>query len=284
MTDPTTEHRVTVVVASRDRRDALLATLPRHEGPVILVDNGSTDGTADAVRRHHPDVDLVELGVNRGAVGRTVGVRRARTPYVAFADDDSWWEPGALSRASDLFDRHPRLGLLGGRVLVGPDRRLDPVSAAMRDSPLGREPDLPGPSVLGFLACGTVVRREAYLQAGGFDPLLFFFGEEELLALDLAAAGWGLCYADGVVAHHHPQASARDPGHRQQLAGRNRLLTALLRRPWPVVARTALATLRQGPHGRRATGAALARMAPALSRRRPLPPALEAARRRLVEV
>ena len=52
----------------------------------------------------------------------------------------------------------------------------------MRDSPLEREADLPGPSVLGFLACGTIVRREAYLQAGGFDPLLFFFGEEELLA------------------------------------------------------------------------------------------------------
>jgi GT2 family glycosyltransferase len=226
---------------------------------------------------------VVELGVNRGAVARTVGVRRARTPYVAFADDDSWWEPGALARAAELFDRHPRLGLLGGRVLVGPDGRLDPVSAAMRDSPLGHAEDLPGPSVLGFLACGTIVRREAYLQAGGFDPLLFFFGEEELLALDLAAAGWGLCYADDVVARHHPQ-QARDPAAREQLAGRNRLLTAVLRRPWPVVARTALATLRQGANGRRAAAAALVRVSPALSRRRPLPPALEAARRRLVEV
>jgi len=277
------DERVTVVVASRNRRDELLATLPRHEGPVILVDNGSTDGSQQAVRRHHPHVDIVELETNHGAPARTLGVQRARTPYVAFADDDSWWAPGALERAADLFDACPRLGLLGGRVLVGPDQRLDPVSAAMRDSPLGPDEDLPGPSVLGFLACGTIVRREAYLQAGGFSPLLFFFGEEELLALDLAAAGWGLVYSDEVVAHHHPQGSSRDTSARVQLAGRNRMLTTLLRRPWPVVARTALDTVRQGPDGRRAARAALARIGPALSGRRLLPTDLEAARCRLSE-
>jgi glycosyltransferase involved in cell wall biosynthesis len=156
-----TAHRVTVVVASQNRRDELLASLPRHEGPVILVDNGSTDGSPEAVRRHHPHVDVVALETNHGAPARTIGVQRASTPYVAFADDDSWWEPGALARAADLFDKHTRMGLLGGRVLVGPDERLDPVSAAMRDSPLGLDDDLPGPSVLGFLACGTIVRREA---------------------------------------------------------------------------------------------------------------------------
>jgi GT2 family glycosyltransferase len=278
-----TAHRVTVVVASQNRRDELLASLPRHEGPVILVDNGSTDGSPEAVRRHHPHVDVVALETNHGAPARTIGVQRASTPYVAFADDDSWWEPGALARAADLFDKHTRMGLLGGRVLVGPDERLDPVSAAMRDSPLGLDDDLPGPSVLGFLACGTIVRREAYLQAGGFSPLLFFFGEEELLALDLAAAGWGLAYSDEVVAHHHPSGS-RVSSVRRQLAGRNRLLTAVLRRPWPVVARTVITTVRQGPDGRRAAGAALLRLGPALSGRRRLPADLEAARSRLLEV
>ncbi|MEV5498402.1 glycosyltransferase, partial [Nonomuraea fuscirosea] len=230
--------RVTVVVASRDRVRTLTRSLPLHPRPVILVDNGSTDGTARFVHRHFPDVHVVDAGRNLGAPARNLGVQLAETPYVAFADDDSWWAPGALERAADVLDAHPRLAVLGARVLVGPEERLDPVSALMRDSPLGVEPDLPGPSVLGFLACGAVVRKEAFLEAGGFDDVIFFFGEEERLALDLAARGWGLAYVDSVVGHHHPS-PARDHQARKSLAARNALLTALLRRPWPVVARRA---------------------------------------------
>ena len=55
----------------------------------------------------------------------------------------------------------------------------------LRVVPNGVEPDLPGRSVLGFLACGAVVRRSAFVQAGGFDPVVHFGGEEERLALDL---------------------------------------------------------------------------------------------------
>ena len=62
----------------------------------------------------------------------------------------------------------------------------------MAAAPLGRDPDLPGPSILGFLACAVVVRRSAFLDVGGFDDVVFFGGEEERVALDLAAAGWGL--------------------------------------------------------------------------------------------
>ena len=92
-----------------------------------------------------------------GAVARTIGVHLARTPYVAFSDDDSWWEPGALARAAELFDAHPRLGLIAARVLVGADRVPDPINAAMAGSPLPSEPGLPGPSVLGFLACAAIL-------------------------------------------------------------------------------------------------------------------------------
>ncbi|MDA0636969.1 glycosyltransferase [Nonomuraea sp. MCN248] len=276
----TRDSRVTVVVVTRDRLRTLQRSLPHHRGPVILLDNGSTDGTAGFVRRHHPHVRLVENGSNLGATARNVGVELARTPYVAFADDDSWWAPGALERAADLFDAHPRLALLGARVLVGPEQRLDPVSEAMRRSPLGVADDLPGPSVLGFLACGAVVRRDAFLEAGGFDDVVFFFGEEERLAMDLAARGWGLAYADDVVAHHHPS-PPRDPAARQALAVRNALLTAVLRRPWPVVARRSLEALRQGRAGRRGLRDALPRLRRALARREELPAEVEHARRLL---
>ncbi|HET7399678.1 MAG TPA: glycosyltransferase [Intrasporangium sp.] len=271
---------VTVVVATRNRWPDLRESLPRHEAPVVLVDNGSTDGTPERVGERFPHVRVIRLPENRGAVARNVGVDAADTAYVAFADDDSWWAPGALTRAVSLFDAHPRLAVLAGRVLVGPDQRPDPVCALMAASPLGTDPDLPGPSVLGFLACGAVVRRAAYRQAGGFDDVVFFMGEEERLALDLAALGWGLAYVPDLVAHHHPSPS-RNEREREVRVARNRLLTAVLRRPLPVVAATLAATARSGDVGRAGVLAALPRLVPALRARRVVPPHVEAARRLL---
>jgi GT2 family glycosyltransferase len=115
---------------------------------------------------------VVGLRRNRGGAARTVGARLVDSPYVAFSDDDSWWAPGALGQAAELLDRHPRLAVLAARVLVGPDRRRDPVCDEMAHSPLGRAADLPGPSVLGFIACGAVVRRSAFLEVGGFHARL----------------------------------------------------------------------------------------------------------------
>lgn len=112
--------KVTVVVMTRDRWPDLEKTLPRHEAPVIVVDNGSSDGTPELVRDHFPHVDVVELGKNHGSVARNIGLELAVTPYVAFADDDSWWAPGALERVVEVFETYPRLGVLAGRVVVGP--------------------------------------------------------------------------------------------------------------------------------------------------------------------
>jgi GT2 family glycosyltransferase len=229
----TASARVGVVVATRDRRDVLLRTLPRllaapERPPVVVVDNGSADRTAEAVRAAHPEVEVVALAANLGAGARTAGVRALGTEYVAFADDDSWWAPGALARAVAVLDRHPRLGLLAARVLVGPDGRLDPVCAAMADSPL--TPVAAGPAVLGFVACGAVVRRSAYLAAGGFDARYGVGGEERRLAYDLAALGWELAYVPEVVAHHHPDGGTPRPG-RNARELRNDLWSAWLRRP-----------------------------------------------------
>jgi glycosyltransferase involved in cell wall biosynthesis len=114
-----------------------------------VVDNGSVDGSPETVAAARPDADVVRLDHNIGAVARNVGVERAPTPYVAFADDDSWWAPGDLERAADLLDAFPRLAVLAARVLIGPEERVDPFCAELAASPLPREPDLPGPSISG---------------------------------------------------------------------------------------------------------------------------------------
>jgi GT2 family glycosyltransferase len=262
---------VTVVVASQDRREDLLATLPRHEAPVVLVDNASGDGTVDAVRAAHPEVTVVPLGENVGALGRTIGIRYARTPFVAFADDDSWWAPGDLARAAALMRAHPRMAVLNARILVGPQERLDPVCAEMAESPLPADPDLPGPPLLGFVACAAMVRVDAFTQVGGFDPVVRFPGEEERVAYDLAAAGWGMAYVDSVTVHHHPSVKRHDPAARVTAIWRSKVLTALMRLPARDVLTTVRAALAGGPATRRGLRAALREAPSALRRRRRLP-------------
>ncbi|MET9323384.1 glycosyltransferase [Streptomyces sp. NPDC003038] len=283
----TADARTTVVLITHNRRDQLLRTLDRlaalpEAPPVIVVDNASTDGTLRAVAHRHPEATVLTPGLNLGAPGRNLGVRHARTPYVAFSDDDSWWEPGSLARAADLMDRHQRLGLLAARVHVGPGQEPDPLNGMLAASPLGRAADLPGPQVLGFLACAAVARREAYLEAGGYHPILFLGGEETLLAYDLAARGWGVCHCPDVIAVHCPTGGVR-PG-RPAVQRRNAALTAWLRRPLPVAlrhTRELAADARRDPEARTALREMFKRLPAALRERRPLPAAVEAAARRL---
>lgn len=281
---PGGEPRVTVVVATMNRRDSLRRTLGHLTElpggpPVVVVDNGSTDGTAAMVGAEFPGVTLLGLDRNAGAPARNLGVAHAATPYVAFADDDSWWEPGALGAAVDTLDRHPRLAVVVARVLLVPSGAIDAVSVKMRHAPIGSEPQLPGPSVLGFPAFAAVCRRSAFLAAGGFSELLFFGGEEQLLAVDLAAAGWGLCYLDGVVAHH----AAGDPGDGSPATGRwarqerNDVLVQWLRRPLATAALNTVRLAAKGvtdPAARRAAAGVLRRLPAALGRRRAVSPEL----------
>jgi N-acetylglucosaminyl-diphospho-decaprenol L-rhamnosyltransferase len=281
----------TVVIITRDRTRDLLRTLDElsrlPDAPaIVVVDNASTTGTVEAVRDAFPAVTVVPLRHNAGGFGRTVGARCAHTPLIAFSDDDSWWAPGALSHAAALFAAHPRLALAAARVLVGPEQRVDPVCEAMAAGVLGTDADLPGPSVLGFVACGAVVRREAFLDAGGFTERLGVGGEEQLLAIDLARAGWGLAYVDTLVAHHHP-AALRNPRARERRMLRNDLWTAWLRRPPAAAARRTVALLRAtwpDVHAWFGAAEALRALPWVLRRRDPVPAWLEARIARLEAV
>jgi GT2 family glycosyltransferase len=275
--------RVAVVVITHQRRDELLLALSRlrqlPERPhVVVVDNGSTDGTADAVRAQHPEVELIASPTNLGAVGRNLGVARLDTPYVAFCDDDTWWDAGSLRTAADALDAHPRLAVVTARILIEPGGAEDPIVAELRDSPVVGAAWLPGPALGSFLAGASVLRREAFDEVGGFSERLWLGGEEELMAGDLATAGWELCYLPTITIHHQAS-TARDPHRRRADGIRNTLWTTWLRRPLKPALRRTVHLLRTVPRDRvtaRGLLAAVRGLPWVVRERRVLPPHAEA--------
>ncbi|MFN2460347.1 MAG: glycosyltransferase family 2 protein [Candidatus Velthaea sp.] len=281
--------RCSIVIATRNRAATLLQTLTRlaaasNDVPIVVVDNGSIDGSAHAVRARHPDVTVIGLAENRGAAARTVGVRRCATPYVAFCDDDSWWESGAVQRGSDLLDSFPGVALLNARVLVNDLEELDAACRLMASSELSKKTACPGTAIAAFLAGACMVRRDAFLQAGGYHERYLIGAEESLLALDLLARGWEMLYVEELVVHHFPASSERDPQRRRRLVMRNRLWTAWLRNsPRHALDETlrTLASARTDPEARAALRAAVGGLPWILRERRPVARELE---RRLARV
>lgn len=282
--------RIAVVVLTHNRRTEILRTLQHlfsaGETPTVcVVDNASTDGSAELIAQRYPLVRLVRLAENLGAAGRNHGVRAVDTPYVAFCDDDTWWAPGALGRAADLLDRQPSVAAVTARVVVGPTQREDPTCTLMAASPLSGLADRDGiTAVAGLLAGACAVRRAAFLAVGGYEPRLFLGGEEELLCLDLMAAGWHLAYDPQLVVHHYPS-SRRDAGARRRLLLRNALWCTWLRRPLAAALRETGRRLRSALHDpglARALGASLRGLPWVLSRRQVIPAYVES-QLRLVE-
>ncbi|MGH9158544.1 MAG: glycosyltransferase family 2 protein [Vicinamibacteraceae bacterium] len=239
---------VTIVICSCNREAELRATLDHllaqdHRAPIIVVDNGSTDTTALTLANERR-VRTVSLGKNIGAAARNLGVELATTPYVALVDDDTRWEPDALPRAVARLAEQPCLAGVTGRMLVGPHGIEDPISRWMAASPLRTLPGFSGSVVLGFLAGASVFRRQPFLRAGGFNPRFFVGGEEELLALDLAADGWYLSYMEEMVVWHFPSPH-RNRRERDRMVARNALWVAWLRRPYRVALRRTFAVLQR---------------------------------------
>jgi GT2 family glycosyltransferase len=280
--------RTSFVIASRNRAAELAATITRlldtTNCPIILVDNNSEDDSVGTARRIEAcsanRLQIIELGSNRGAVGRNVGVAACRTPFVAFCDDDSWWAPDATAIAEEIFDGHPTVGLLAARTEVWPQRRDDPLADELANSALGRRPDLPGPSILGFLACSAMVRKPAFVAAGGFSDILHFRGEEQLLALDLATLGWELCYCPELVAVHQPSVLRPTTAAQDARSLRNAVLTTWMRRPIrhcvKATGRLIWAALHDGEHARGAAQA-LVSLPAVVGQRRRLPAHVEQA-------
>jgi len=227
--------QLTIVVLTHNRlaelRRTLRYMLALPDAPTVLVvDNASEDGTAARIPHDYPAAKLIRLDRNMGAAARNVGVREANTPYIAFCDDDTWWEAAGLAQAVATFEAYSSIAVLNARVLVGAQALEDPTCACMAQSSLPSL-GLPGPALLGFLAGACVIRKEAFIKAGGYEPKFFIGGEEALLALDLIADGWHLVYMPKLVVHHYPSGT-RDSARREHLLVRNALWVAWLRLPF----------------------------------------------------
>jgi GT2 family glycosyltransferase len=232
--DRSVADRMSVVVLTHNRAEEVMRTLSRllalpEQPQVIVADNASSDGTVALIEAVLPGVRIVQCPSNLGAAGRNQAVACVSTDYVAFCDDDMWWEAGSLARAIRVLDASPDAAVLSARVLVGESLKLDETCVRMRNSPLESR-DLPGPPLTGYIAGACVFRTDVFRAVGGYEPRLFIGGEEELVALDLLASGHAIVYMDSLVVHHHPS-RARDSRLRRRLLARNAAWIAWLRLP-----------------------------------------------------
>jgi GT2 family glycosyltransferase len=223
-------------------------TRPADE--VIVVDNGSTDGSVELVRERFPSVRLVELARNTGfAGGANTGLRTAGTEVVALVNQDVRLEADWLERACRALDGSSRAASVATKMLDLGDPSLvyDTGDILRRDGfceQRGRFErddgrfDAPG-EVFGACAGAALYRRNAVLEAGGFEERFFLYLEDADLSLRLRLAGW-TCVYEPAVALHAGEGSGGPPERPVHAwAERNTLLLVARAFPWrwlPLVA------------------------------------------------
>lgn len=208
---------LTVVVLVHNRKGALRHTLAMltgecgvPSGNVVVVDNASTDGSADGLGEEFAGVRVLRQATNRGVAAFNAGAREAATPLVMLLDDDAWPEPAALRAALALFGSRERLG--GVALLpVHPATR----KAEWRTGVEGPERAWP------MMGCGNIVRREAWDRLGGYEEKFFLYRNDTDLALKLLGAGWEVAFDPAWVVWHDSPAAAKKSERWLRLATRN---------------------------------------------------------------
>jgi hypothetical protein len=117
---------------------ASLAVQTCREREVILVDNGSTDGSVDIVRRKFPEVRVVALPENRGfAGGDCAGLKAATGEFVALANNDVRVEAQWLERLGAAMAEHPEVGICASKVLVEGTGRINSAGSGVTTAGVG---------------------------------------------------------------------------------------------------------------------------------------------------
>ncbi len=182
---------------------------------VLVVDDGSTDGTAEVAREWEGERGGVEIRVLRKrnggkATALNAGIAQARHPYILCMDSDSWLEPDSLRTAVTHF-HDASVGAVAGNVKIANRNRLLTKLQALEYIEGLNMPR----RAQGFIAAVNIVpgpvglfRREALEEVGGYDTDTF--AEDADLTLKLITAGWKIVYEDRAVAWTHAPAGALD--------------------------------------------------------------------------
>jgi GT2 family glycosyltransferase len=213
---------------------------------IVVVDNGSSDGTVDVVRELVPDATVIEQGNLGLAAGWNAGMAAATGRWFLLLNADAWLTEGSLRRLVAFADEQPRAAMVGPRLL-NPDgtlqrsvrgfptlwrlateyfflRKLAPRSRLLNGFYAGgfehdavREADF----VMG--AC-MLVRREAVEQVGPLDDAFFLFSEETDWAYRFRQAGWKVLFFPGAECVHVGGASHGGRMFRENVRGHLRFL------------------------------------------------------------
>jgi GT2 family glycosyltransferase len=209
--------RMAVAVISWNTRDLLRACLAsclaERAEEIVVVDNGSYDGSIEMVRREFPSVRLKVLPSNPGyGAASNIAFRLCRAPYVLLLNSDTEVRPGALAALSEALDERPHTGVVGPK-LENPDGSLQrsvfpfpsPYISLLKRQPMSglvsRLPGLREQYPLNFkhdqerrvpwvLGAAQAIRREAYEAVNGFDESYVMYYEEVDLCYRMRRAGW----------------------------------------------------------------------------------------------
>jgi GT2 family glycosyltransferase len=217
---PASNLRISVIVCTRngaDRIGACLAALESQALPaaeIIVVDDGSTDGTGDGVAGRFPAVRLLRLPAVGLSAARNAGAELATGEILAFTDDDCEpdrdWLAGLAAALAKGYDAAG-----GPNLPPSPRREPEAIVAAAPGAPSHVMLDdeeaehLPG--------CNLAVRRSAYFAAGGFDPLFTTAGDDVDFCWRLRDHGYRLGFAPTAFVWHHRRPSLR--GYLRQQIG-----------------------------------------------------------------
>jgi GT2 family glycosyltransferase len=236
---------IVVTYNGREHLDPVFGSLLAQDWPaerleLLCVDNGSVDGSREHLAERYPEVRVEALGRNTGfAGGCNAGARAATGELLCFINDDMRAEPGWVRAMVGPLLADPGLGATGGKVLSWDGTTVDFAGAVMNFEGRGGqvgfgEPNQPGRHDRGgpmlFANGGSLaIRRDRFLDVGGFDEDFFAYYEDVDLGWRLWLYGLGVRFVpEAVTYHRHHGTSAKLPqGKLRVLYERNALLAAV---------------------------------------------------------
>jgi hypothetical protein len=199
--------------------ETLLAAEPAGVLRVLVRDNASSDGTAEAIAEVYPDVSVDAGKANLGfAGGVNTILARSTAPWVLLLNSDAWPEPGAISRMVECAERHPRAAAVVP-LLLRPDGALEPstwplpslglsMSAALHPTKHLWKHDAERP-VEWAVGAAWLLRRSAVEEVGELDDSLFMYAEDVEWCWRAKDAGWEMWFTPDSVVRHIGNASGK---------------------------------------------------------------------------